>query len=139
MIAAIDKGRKVCVSCGQEKDISQFYRLGRRNGREFTPRCKPCASLYAGETNQRVREAVIGHYSDWSYDCALCSEDRIACLDIDHIENDGAKDRKTSKNSYTLFRRLIKTGFPAGFQVLCKNCNWVKHVDNQKERVRGKI
>lgn len=51
-------------------------------------------------------------------------------LTIDHVANDGAEMRRngTYGNSGTAFYQwLRKSGFPAGFQVLCMNCNHGKH------------
>lgn len=66
--------------------------------------------------------------------CACCGETEEAFLSIDHVFNDGAKHRleisKPLKNGKgrtggTLLW-LKNHNFPAGFQILCMNCNFGK-------------
>ena len=57
--------------------------------------------------------------------CVRCGFDDIRALCIDHIENDGKEHRKwVGKHIY---KWLIDNNFPAGFQTLCMNCNWIKY------------
>jgi hypothetical protein len=57
--------------------------------------------------------------------CNCCGETQIKFLVIDHINNDGAQERKiTGMNTMVLWKRLIKEGFPRDkYQLLCSNCN----------------
>lgn len=32
------------------------------------------------------------------------------------------------EHGHLLYRQLRQTGWPSGFQVLCLNCNWKKHI-----------
>lgn len=47
-------------------------------------------------------------------------------LTIDHIENNGAADRKLKGPS--TYRILEREGYPAGFQTLCCNHQWKKEI-----------
>lgn len=49
-------------------------------------------------------------------------------LQIDHINNDGKEHRKASGcgSGEAMYRWLKKNNYPAGFQVLCCNCNYAK-------------
>lgn len=68
--------------------------------------------------------------------CTCCQETELMFLSIDHVYNDGAAHRRkafgsTRKStrrgsSSTIYRWLRKNGYPAGFQVLCHNCNFGK-------------
>jgi hypothetical protein len=67
--------------------------------------------------------------------CCSCSIDDVEVLDVDHIDNSGAEDRKNNLWGYNLYRHLKKLGWPKeNFQLLCKNCNWKKHLKNLKEK-----
>jgi hypothetical protein len=59
--------------------------------------------------------------------CSCCGESESLFLTIDHIENNGADHRRKDKRN--LYERLKQQGFPPGFQVLCRNCNWGKHAN----------
>jgi len=67
------------------------------------------------------REVVLAHYGN---KCACCGESQREFLAIDHINNDGWKHRKTFK--INIYDWLQRNHYPAGFQVLCHNCNMAK-------------
>lgn len=77
----------------------------------------------------RIKQEVMNHYGG---KCRCCGESLLVFLDIDHINNDGARHRKeTGRAGYSLYLWLRNSNYPPGFQVLCKNCNWAKHVLGQ--------
>jgi hypothetical protein len=43
-------------------------------------------------------------------------------LQVDHINGGGGK-HKRSMNNQSIYRWLVEHNFPAGFQILCSNCN----------------
>jgi hypothetical protein len=64
------------------------------------------------------------------YKCNCCGETEPLFLSIDHIDNNGAEERKSGQyagSGYSFYRWLRKSGFPPGYQVLCMNCNTGKH------------
>lgn len=69
--------------------------------------------------HRRLRMACLEHYGGR---CACCGEARYEFLAIDHINGGGGKHRKEVGTS-KMERWLIRNGFPAGFRVLCHNCN----------------
>jgi hypothetical protein len=76
----------------------------------------------------QCRDEVFTAYG--GYRCACCGETERLFLSIDHINNDGAEERKSGKYSgsgYGFYRWLRKSGFPSGYQVLCMNCQVGKH------------
>lgn len=80
------------------------------------------------ETNrkwrQEMRVKILSHYSNGKMECACCGENVLEFLTLDHINNDGTKMRKMYPGGgHQHYRRIIKEGFPLGFQVLCYNCN----------------
>lgn len=53
-----------------------------------------------------------------------CHVNNVVWLTIDHINGGGTKERKTLKRGGTgFFRWLRQHNFPAGYRVLCYNCN----------------
>jgi hypothetical protein len=66
--------------------------------------------------------------------CAKCGIDDHDVLDVDHIFNDGAIDRKKHLFAYNLYRELKRLGYPKDrHQLLCKNCNWKKELERRRE------
>lgn len=88
------------------------------------------------EFNEQRKIRVLSYYGrNGTLQC--CGENCVVCdpdmLSIDHIENDGAKDRKTRGTGNSLYLALEKEGYPAGFQTLCHNHQWKKEILRRKE------
>jgi len=72
---------------------------------------------------------VLGHYSKGTPKCNNCPFNDLDCLDIDHLNNDGARARREGGFGGRRLRAwLKKNNYPKGYQVLCRNCNWKKHI-----------
>lgn len=87
------------------------------------------------EYNRKQRMVVIEKYGG---ECVCCGQSERKFLEIDHINNDGAKHRRDMGSS-RIVMWLIKNDFPKGFQLLCSNCNMAKgrwgecpHKNNKK-------
>jgi hypothetical protein len=69
-------------------------------------------------------------------DCPIPIEKMdIRCLQVDHINGKGCKERKQYGRGSTLYRNILKK-VKAGskdYQLLCVYCNWLKSFE-QKER-----
>lgn len=61
--------------------------------------------------------------------CNHCGESEQIVLDFDHINNDGAADKKKGGSILT---KVTKE--PQRFQLLCKNCNWKKEYQRRMEK-----
>jgi hypothetical protein len=51
---------------------------------------------------------------------------------MDHINNDGAEQRR-KLGQLNLVHWVIKNNFPDGFQILCRNCNWLKELERREK------
>lgn len=62
--------------------------------------------------------------------CACCGEATQEFLTIDHMNNDGGKERRAlgKTGGVNFYRWLRLSGYPDGYQVLCFNCNCAKGV-----------
>ena len=72
----------------------------------------------------KKKKLVFEHYGK---KCICCGETEMTFLTIDHIEGGGEKHRK--KIGRKINDWLVKNNFPEGFQTLCFNCNWGKHIN----------
>lgn len=80
---------------------------------------------------EKQKRIVYEHYSNGNVVCACCGEAEYKFLCVDHINDDGAEDRKKNPSHATgrgLYTRLIKDNFPEGYQILCYNCNMAKGI-----------
>ncbi len=71
------------------------------------------------------REKAIDMISRGTKQCKICGYDDIRFLQIDHI-NPKTKNSRSDAGK-NLVRYILKTNNMNMFQVLCGNCNWIKH------------
>lgn len=70
----------------------------------------------------RVIEAYGGRCN-----CPGCHVVHAVLLTVDHVKGDGASyRRKNGRGVRSLYRWIIKHGFPDEFQLLCGSCNLAK-------------
>jgi hypothetical protein len=96
----------------------------RKRNRKLHPKNKGDAVAQHKRYTAKLRYEIINYYSDGMLECANCEEDHMEFLEIDHIHGGGNQHKKEIGKS--LYKWLKDNGFPAGFQVLCSNCNWKK-------------
>lgn len=80
------------------------------------------------KVQDRCRSEVFAAYGGPVCNC--CGETQIMFLSIDHVHNDGAKERKSGAyngSGSAFYGWLRKNKFPPGYQVLCMNCQVGKH------------
>jgi hypothetical protein len=69
---------------------------------------------------------VFEHFSGVPPSCACCGERHLDFLSLDHVNGGGTGHRRRLHGTTNLYRWIIKNGFPAGYQILCMNCNFAK-------------
>jgi hypothetical protein len=130
-----------CSRCHREKPVSKFY-ANSRGG--LISRCKKCFGILSKaryKKNKKVykewhrkrwaliKETVLRKYGK-NGGCVCCGITNLDFLSLDHIKDNGAQDRRKNKyHNSGLYLRLLKCGFPKGFQTLCHNCQWGKRIN----------
>ncbi len=106
----------------------EFREYHRKKNRESYERHKDSRDLRAKNYQRQAKVDVMAHYSNGTNKCECCGIKGLVFLTIDHINGDGAEQRKTGKHKKgTMFYIwLRKNKYPTGFQVLCHNCNQAK-------------
>ena len=60
--------------------------------------------------------------------CACCGETIRAALTIDHMNDDGAEERRKFEDVRDYYRHMLAQGCPPEhYQVLCRNCHEAKN------------
>lgn len=136
-----------CYRCGNQTERKD--ELGKRG-----VLCKPCASFSAKKRYHNNRKIIVERANKWVSDnrdrfnkngrakylerkkksiemyggkCNECGEKQEEFLVIDHVNDDGAIDRKKWSNKVSdIHRWVAKNNYPPNFQVLCGNCNLKK-------------
>ena len=78
---------------------------------------------YMKARTQERKELVLRHYGGI---CVCCEEQELKFLCLDHVDGGGNKHRAEVGGGTTFYNWIIRENFPAGFQVLCHNCNFAK-------------
>lgn len=87
---------------------------------------------------QKLKKEVLAHYSNDSIpSCVVCNENRLPCLTIDHINNDGASQRRALNQvaGSNFYHWLRRNNYPKGYQTLCMNCQFMKEHTRREEIV----
>jgi hypothetical protein len=88
-------------------------------------------SQYQKDFKVVLRAEMVAAYGG---SCVCCGEDEPVFLTLDHINGDGAAERKAAGNigGYSTYLKLKKQGWPqSGYQVLCYNCNCAKRISDE--------
>ena len=91
--------------------------------------CKSCGykrNLNSARTSGKKRRDDLKNavYTKLGYKCSICGEKDPIVLQVDHINNDGALDRKKFKNICCFYLHILENN--PSVQLLCCNCNWRK-------------
>jgi len=123
---SVDGHRPECKECRREEGKRRYAEKREHiltKAAEWRAANPERVRTHARRKNQHLRTSVIEGYGGA---CACCGEDEPKFLSIDHICGGGTQERKTVPST-TLYRRLIKEGFPRDrYQLLCHNCNMAK-------------
>lgn len=114
-----------CTHCHNVRDSSRTKCFGCREiAKAHYLANKEHTKEYQRGYHARLREEVIAGYGGR---CNCCGEGQLEFLQVDHINNDGADQRRRLTTNF--FKWVIDNGFPENLQILCANCNYGKHMN----------
>jgi len=101
--------------------------------RRTSGHCVKCERETNNERNANERklnrQKVFDHYGR---KCCLCPYSDMRALIIDHEDQEGTKQRRSSGKrlcGWQLYEWLVKNEFPEGYRTLCCNCNRIAYVE----------
>lgn len=111
------------IKRGGGKKLERLYECNKKW--TMKPRVRVYRKKYRKKWNKVYRQTILNYYGNR---CVCCGESHPEFLCIDHINNDGAKQRKkinlsAGSGSYSW---IIRNDFPDDLQILCANCNMAK-------------
>ena len=94
-------------------------------------KCTTCSAVIKNQVSERRKKLKLEVFRAYGGPvCHCCGKTEIKFLQIDHINGDGAKERKeisgNKRSCSTFYTWLKKNKFPPGYQVLCASCNTSK-------------
>ncbi len=110
------KRNYLCYDCG-EKAV---------RGHTRCQRCLDLASAHGRDYHARLKREVMEHYGGAA--CACCGESHLLMLTVDHVAQNGGEHRRQLGHALSagqkFYQWLRREGYPAGYRVLCRNCNY---------------
>ncbi|PWT91999.1 MAG: hypothetical protein C5B54_04275 [Acidobacteria bacterium] len=99
---------------------------GRAMLRRYRQRHKEDRARWGIQERLKLKIECLNAYSNGDPRCACCGEAEIIFLTVDHLNGGGNKQRKLEghRGGTAQYRKLRQANYPAGYQVLCWNCNW---------------
>lgn len=91
-------------------------------------------SLNGKKYRYKLKIDILTHYGNGKLACVRCGFSDIRALSLDHIDSNGAQERRDFgyQCSHPNFLRLKRENYPSGYQTLCMNCQWIKREENQE-------
>lgn len=134
---------KFCYTCREHKSLEDF---SKGNGKyNLSNECKICFRDYSKKrrykniikynkgNRERYYQLKLQILEAYGNKCNCCGESNKNTLQLDHIYNDGAKERKGRHKKYinancrNVYYMLKNLNYPKGrHQLLCANCNHIK-------------
>ncbi len=123
-----------CKLCSKEKQREwkdKNREHVRQQNREWHRDNRDRSLAKKAEYREELRRQVFTHYCGGTPACQCCGETILTFLSIDHIDGGGHQHRQEIERTggTEFFFWLRREGYPEGYQVLCRNCNWGKHAN----------
>ena len=137
-----------CKKCRKKwkRPQDHYYHLMHHQSLEYKKQASQRATLWIANHKEqrsktyksylhRLRSKILKTYSkNHIPSCVLCGETNINVLALDHIQNNGRKD----KTGIQLYRKALLIKDKKQYQILCYNCNWKKHIINLSTKPHSK-
>ena len=138
----------ICVDCSEKRSVGEncsfIVKRCIKCQKEFRKKCRAknrprWNSTYTERSPEtrikRRKHNLIWHWTrkskvinKYGGFCVFCKTKELAILTIDHINDDGAKERESEKHSNTFYRQLLNYPKRDDLQVLCISCQWRKQL-----------
>jgi len=124
---------RVCHQCQvirRELNIEKIRINARKSYHKNKYVRKILRKIQGSRYTERIKREVLTYYGNGKLACVCCRENIYEFLTIDHMNNNGSQERKiVRRTGHNLYRYLIKSKFPFGYQTLCFNCNSGKQIN----------
>ena len=142
-----------CVLCGKDQVYSRnlcrtdYVRERRHGNLDNFPKTKGPSTekciVDDCDEYQKAKKMRLTHYyahkakefrmqiiTAYGHKCTCCGITQYEFLTIDHVNNDGAEERKAINGANIanrkIYQKIIDDGYPDRYQILCWNCNAAK-------------
>lgn len=85
--------------------------------------------------DEKLKRDIMVAYGNGEAVCVKCGFDDLRALSLDHIGGGGNAHRHEDGGRFQgrkLYTYLRRNNYPAGYQTLCMNCQWIKRHENKE-------
>lgn len=135
-----DEERKAARKVWSRRDYDKHRDRCTKHARRYYAANRGRHNAWVNQRNIEIKLEVLTHYGlDGTLRCCWpdCPVNDVDMLTLDHIEENGAQDRREN-GTHSPYRRLIRNNFPSGFQTLCGGHQFKKTLMLNRER-RAKL
>jgi len=127
------QNRRICIKCVQirrENNREKIKLVAQRCYQKHKEEYRIIRKIMRKSIYEKTKKMVLYYYGKGRLQCVCCGESNYPMLTLDHIQNNGNKERKiVRRTGHNMYRYLIKMKFPEGYQTLCFNCNSGKQIN----------
>ncbi len=127
-----EKGKIWRAKMKSEGRCTTCAKIKQRPEHDKCDKCMADMRDYSNKQNRIVKLETITAYGgrcSGVRSTGACVENDVDILEIDHINGGGNKHRAESgMRGVNFYKFLRRTGWPSGYRVLCKNCNWLAYL-----------
>jgi len=128
-----DGYNRQCNSC-RRPYVQEYYQKNKESylekTRDYQEKNREYYRTRNRENDRKLRVATLSHLRD-PIECVHCFTDDVRILTIDHIHGGGYQERK-GINQRTFYRKILAMDVEEArkkYRVLCRNCNWLAHLE----------
>lgn len=126
------KAANTCVQCGSNPATHGIMCLTcrLRSKANQTKRRHNDPVRHRGYKQAFMRKKKEQAYRILGAKCNCCGESNKMFLTVDHVNNDGYKDKQRRRSlTYLMYIEIVRNTFPGKYQILCWNCNCGKRTN----------
>jgi hypothetical protein len=111
-----------------ESNKEHARKCKRENMRKYRAENPEKYNAQSRAAKKRIKDAVFAKYGTA---CTRCGFKDVRALTLDHVLNNGAKER-AEIGERGVYKRAIE-GHESEYQILCMNCQFIKRVEARHE------
>lgn len=129
---------KICRKCSRIKNKLEGKCFCGKPAILGLTKCEGCSNSHKKSDRLRKDRDKLAAFKHYGTKCVYCGENRLIFLTLDHINNDGAAQRREigitcGRNYYVWLRQ---NNYPPIIQIACFNCNCAKNIIGEDELLK---
>lgn len=118
---------KYCPRCKNNLEAEGHFVPNTARSDGWSGYCRACMYSYNRLREAKARKDALDTLGAKCMKCGIMDQRVLA---IDHINSNGAAERRSGLKQTKLYLHVIRN--PNVYQILCHNCNWIKWLEQDQ-------